>query len=46
MAEQSINIKIKVDKQGIVELKSLEKGFDKIKITAKIIIEFLRLPVS
>jgi hypothetical protein len=35
MAEQSINIKIKVDKQGNVELKSLEKGFDKIKITAK-----------
>ena len=26
MAEQSINIKIKVDKQGNVELKSLEKG--------------------
>lgn len=35
MAEQNINIKIKVDKQGNVELKSLEKGFDKIKITAK-----------
>jgi len=35
MAEQNIDIKIKVDKQGNVELKSLEKGFDKIKITAK-----------
>jgi len=35
MAEQNIEIKIKVDKQGNVELKSLEKGFDKIKITAK-----------
>jgi hypothetical protein len=35
MAEQNIDIKIKVDKQGNVELKSLEKGFDKVKITAK-----------
>lgn len=35
MAEQNIEIKIKVDKQGNVELKSLEKGFDKVKITAK-----------
>lgn len=35
MAEQNIDIKIKVDKQGNVELKSLEKGFEKIKITAK-----------
>ena len=35
MAEQRIQIKVEVDKGGNIQLKSLEKGFDNIKLTAK-----------
>ena len=35
MAEQRIQIKVEVDKGGNIQLKSLEKGFENIKLTAK-----------
>jgi hypothetical protein len=35
MAEQTIQIKVEVDKGGNIQLKSLEKGFENIKLTAK-----------
>ena len=36
MAEQTIQIKIKVDsKTGEIQLKSMEKGFEKITLSAK-----------
>ena len=35
MAEQKIQIKVEVDKGGNIQLKSLEKGFENIKLTAK-----------
>ena len=35
MADQQINIKVQVDKTGNIQLKSLEKGFENIKLTAK-----------
>lgn len=35
MAEQRIQIKVEVDKSGNIQLKSLEKGFENIKLTAK-----------
>jgi type II secretory pathway component PulL len=36
MAEQTVQIKIKVDsKTGEIQLKAMEKGFDKITLTAR-----------